>query len=96
MKGPKTMNDAMSPKHDPNLVEIVEQALAPYKKRFPPEVVEHFRKEALALAATHPYPAALLDALRQRKPVVASTTADKGDPASDIPAKPSAKEGDRR
>jgi hypothetical protein len=88
------MNDAMKPHHDPNLIEIVEHALDPYKKRLPADVVEHFRREALALAATHPYPAALLDALRQRKAVAASTTADKEGSGSDV--QPGKKKGDRR
>ncbi|KYF75953.1 hypothetical protein BE11_23800 [Sorangium cellulosum] len=53
---------------DPVLVEAVERALAPYRGRLSPELVEHMREEALALMSAHPYPVALLQALQQRPP----------------------------
>lgn len=68
---------------DPILVEVIEEVLAPYKARFAPEVVQHFREELMVLAVSHPYPSALLDALRARPAVSASTDVEKGDPAVD-------------
>jgi hypothetical protein len=54
------------PELDPILVETVDQALEPYKTKLSPEMLEHFREEALVLMSTHPYPAALVDALKKR------------------------------
>ncbi|WP_437899523.1 hypothetical protein [Sorangium sp. So ce124] len=53
---------------DPVLVEAVERALAPYRGKLSPELIEHMRQEALALMSVHPYPVALLQALQQRPP----------------------------
>lgn len=49
---------------DPILVESVEKALEPYRETLSPEMLEHFRTEALVLLTTHPYPAALLETLQ--------------------------------
>ena len=49
---------------DPRLVATVERALEPYKRRYPPEMVEHFRREALVQLSLHPYSAALIQQLK--------------------------------
>jgi hypothetical protein len=49
---------------DPVLVETVERALLPYKQAYPPEMVEHFRQEALMLLASHHYASALVEQLK--------------------------------
>jgi hypothetical protein len=54
---------------DPALLEAVERALEPYKRAYPPEMVEHFRQEARMLLALSPYSAALVQQL-QPAPVV--------------------------
>ncbi|AUX30771.1 MULTISPECIES: hypothetical protein [Sorangium] len=53
---------------DPVLVEAVERALAPYRGKLSPELIEHMREEALALMSAHPYPVALLQSLQRRPP----------------------------
>lgn len=49
---------------DPNLREMVERSLEPYKKNLSPELIDRFREDALALLAHHPYSAALVQQLR--------------------------------
>ncbi|XXX80204.1 hypothetical protein WMF30_15670 [Sorangium sp. So ce134] len=53
---------------DPVLVEAVERALAPYRGKLSPELIEHMREEALALMSAHPYPVALLQSIQRRPP----------------------------
>ncbi|KYF53395.1 hypothetical protein BE08_28240 [Sorangium cellulosum] len=57
-----------SREYDPVLVEAVERALAPYRGKLSPELIEHMREEALVLMSAHPYPVALLQTLQQRPP----------------------------
>ncbi len=71
-----TWRDELAQEHS-LLLEIIEEALEPYKATFPLDAMEHFREELLVLMATHPYPQALLDALRKRPAVSASTDVDK-------------------
>lgn len=53
---------------DPVLVEVVERALAPYRGKLSPELIEHMREEALVLLSAHPYPVALLQSMQRRPP----------------------------
>lgn len=46
------------------LQEAVDRALAPLRGRFSAETIEVLRQEALLQLAAHPYPAALVRALR--------------------------------
>ncbi|KYF54276.1 hypothetical protein WME98_37680 [Sorangium sp. So ce296] len=78
---------------DPVLVEVVERALAPYRGKLSPELIEHMREEALVQMSTHPYPAALLGSIQQRPPPDEShEIARGGAPGS----KEEAERGDRR
>jgi hypothetical protein len=52
---------------DPILVEVVEKQLEPYRRLFSAELLAHMREEALVLLSTHPYPVALVEALRPRE-----------------------------
>jgi hypothetical protein len=54
------------------LVNAVERALAPLQGRFSAETIELMRQEALLQLAAHPYPAALLRALRAEPAMQAS------------------------
>jgi 2-polyprenyl-3-methyl-5-hydroxy-6-metoxy-1,4-benzoquinol methylase len=72
--------------YSPVLVETVEQALEPYKKILSPEMLEHFRQEALLELSNHPYPAALIRKLTPDPVVQAST---------DVPVRPSENTGGR-
>src|SRR5262245_13042284 len=72
------MKDKKLPEFDPALVEIVERKLDPYRGRLSPEMLDHFRAEALVLLSTHPYPAALLKQLQPAPVVQHSTTVPTG------------------
>jgi len=85
------------PELDPALIEIVERKLAPYRGRVSPEMLEHFRQEALVLLSTHPYPAALLRQLQPPAVVDHSTsvpTADGATAEKNGSAAPPAKPGE--
>lgn len=77
---------------DPVLVEVVERALAPYRGKLSPELIEHMREEALVQMSTHPYPAALLGSIQQRPPPDESHEIARGGP----PGSKEAERGDRR
>jgi hypothetical protein len=86
------------PEFDPALIEIVERKLAPYRGRVSPEMLEHFRQEALLLLSTHPYPAALLKQLKPPTVVDHSTsvpTADGATAEKNGSATPPATSGER-
>jgi hypothetical protein len=76
------MNDKSAAKKltefDPALVEIVERKLDAYRGRVSAEMLAHFREEALALLATHPYSAALVKQLGAAPVVQHSTTVPAG------------------
>lgn len=52
----------------------IERALAPYRRRVPPVVLEAMREEMKEYAATHPYPVALLRQLGPQAAVLESCT----------------------
>jgi hypothetical protein len=55
--------------YDPVLVETVERALEPYKRAYPPEIVEHFREEALMLLSMHPGASELAEQIRSPRAI---------------------------
>jgi hypothetical protein len=44
--------------------EHVQRALAPYRGRFPPELIEHFAEELRELVLTHPVASRILSRVR--------------------------------
>jgi hypothetical protein len=64
----------VTPEQEAILREIVEAELAPYKKLLSPDMVDFFRREALAKLSAHPYPIALLRQLTVEPEVKISGT----------------------
>lgn len=76
-------------KQDPAITHAVETALAPYARLFPAHMVEHLRREGIALLGSHPYPAALAK-LTQPPPVVQESgiaPTDGADDKREVPGK---------